>query len=35
MTDLDIAPSAGLNNEELCTILIARVRDYAIFALNA
>src|SRR5574339_50781 len=35
MTDLDIPSSPALNNEELCTILIARVRDYAIFALNA
>ena len=35
MTDLDVAASSKLNNEELCTILIARVRDYAIFALNA
>ena len=35
MTDLDIPSSPALNNEDLCTILIARVRDYAIFALNA
>jgi PAS domain S-box-containing protein len=34
MTDLDITSPETLNNEELCTILIARVRDYAIFALN-
>ena len=35
MTDLDIPSSAALNNEDLCSILIARVRDYAIFALDA
>lgn len=33
MTDLDF--TSTLNNEDLCTILIARVRDYAIFALDA